>query len=563
MRKTIILPISVRIFCPGDPRRDLKRRETGFHVTLRQDAGVGDQPDFARIGCSSQESRPCSGHFFSNFFEDRMMRSNLNSAVYKRLTSKELMDVFDRDDEESSARLLSSPITEEQNSNPPWRLSLPHVCVATICSFLFGYHLAVVNETLESISMELGFAGNTLAEGFVVSICLGGAFVGCSFSGLIADGVGRRRAFQLSALPMIFGACLSASTGNLQGMLLGRFFVGIGMGIAPPVASLYVAEVSPPSVRGTYGSFIQIATCLGLIAALLVGLPAKDVMGGWRVCFWLSAAPAAMLALCMEFCAESPHWLHKHGRIGEAEAEFERLLGASHVKSAMSELSRSDRGDDADGVKFSELLYGRHFRVVFIGTTLFALQQLSGINAVFYFSSVVFKRAGVPSNIANICIGFANLIGSIIAMLLMDKLGRKVLLVGSFSGMAATLGLQVFAASSHFLGSWTLYLSVGGMLLFVFTFALGAGPVPGLLLPEIFPNKIREKAMAVCMSVHWVFNFFIGLLFLRMLELIGAKILYTIFASFCLIATAFVKRNVVETKGRSLQEIEISLLAPE
>uniref|UniRef100_A0A6N2KNH2 Major facilitator superfamily (MFS) profile domain-containing protein n=1 Tax=Salix viminalis TaxID=40686 RepID=A0A6N2KNH2_SALVM len=143
------------------------------------------------------------------------------------------------------------------------------------------------------------------------------------------------------------------------------------------------------------------------------------------------------------------------------------------------------------------------FAVVFIGSTLFALQQLSGINAIFYFSSTVFKNAGVPSDLANVFVGIVNISGSVIAMVLMDKLGRKVLLLWSFFGMAVSMGLQVVAASSNMLGSGTLYLSVGGMLMFVFTFAIGAGPVPGLLLPEIFPSRIRAKAMAVCMSVHW------------------------------------------------------------
>ncbi|XP_010915854.1 probable plastidic glucose transporter 2 [Elaeis guineensis] len=488
------------------------------------------------------------------------MRWKFNSSVHKRMQSRELVGAMDRDDE-SPVRLSNS--TGQENGSPSWKNSLPHVCVATISSFLFGYHLSVVNEPLESISMDLGFAGNVLAEGLVVSMCLGGALVGCLFSGSIADGIGRCRAFQLAALPMIAGACISASTTSLEGMLLGRFLVGTGMGIGPPVASLYVTEVSPPSVRGTYGSFIQIATCLGLIASLFIGIPVKEVVGWWRVCFWVSAAPAALLALCMEFCAESPHWLYKRGRIGEAEVEFERLLGGPYVKSALAELSRSDKGDDAEGVKYSELLYGRHFRVVFIGTTLFALQQLSGINAVFYFSSTVFKSAGVPSDIANICVGLANLSGSIVAMLLMDKLGRKVLLLGSFIGMAAAMGLQAGAASFHHLGSGRLYLSVGGMLLFVLAFSLGAGPVPGLLLPEIFPNRIRAKAMALCMSVHWVVNFFVGLLFLQMLEQLGPQVLYSMFASFCLIAAIFVQRNVVETKGKSLQEIEIALLPPQ
>lgn len=129
--------------------------------------------------------------------------------------------------------------------------------------------------------------------------------------------------------------------------------------------------------------------------------------------------------------------------------------------------------------------------------------------------------------------------------------------------MAVSMAIQVAASSSYIPGSASLYLSVGGMLMFVLTFALGAGPVPSLLLPEIFPSRIRAKAMAVCMSVHWVINFFVGLLFLRLLEQLGPQLLYSIFGTFCLMAVAFVKRNVVETKGKSLQEIEIALLPQE
>ncbi|KAL7259973.1 hypothetical protein ACSBR1_005773 [Camellia fascicularis] len=476
-----------------------------------------------------------------------------------RDSSKRMPRDYDNTGDKENSALLQNSMGQE-TMNPSWKLSLPHVLVATTASFLFGYHLGVVNEPLESISIDLGFSGNTLAEGLVVSTCLAGAFIGCLLSGWIADGVGRRRAFQLCALPMIIGASISAMTKSLEGMLLGRFLVGTGLGVGPAVASLYITEVSPSFVRGTYGSFIQIATCLGLIGALFIGIPSKSIAGWWRLCFWVSAIPAAILALAMAFCVESPHWLHKQGRIADAETEFEKLLGGSHVKSAMAELSKFDRGDETDTIKFSELLYGRHFRVVFIGSALFALQQLSGINAVFYFSSTVFRSAGVSSNLANIFIGIANLSGSIIALILMDKLGRKVLLMWSFSGMVISMALQVTAAGLPVSASGALYLSVGGMLLFVFTFALGAGPVPGLLLSEIFPSRIRAKAMAFCMSVHWVFNFFVGLLFLRLLEQLGPQLLYTIFGTFCLMAVIFVKRNVMETKGKSLQEIEIALL---
>ncbi|KAK9690254.1 hypothetical protein RND81_09G116000 [Saponaria officinalis] len=198
------------------------------------------------------------------------------------------------------------------------------------------------------------------------------------------------------------------STSSLTGMLLGRFLVGTGMGLGLSVASLYVAEVSPASVRGTFGSFTQIATCLGLMGSFLIGIPAKEAKGWWRVCFWVPVIPAAVFALTIEICAESPHWLFKKGRsveaeaeferlLGgfhkgrsvEAEAEFERLLGGFHVKSATAELSKSDRGDEVEAVKYIELFYGRHFK------------------------------------------------GSCIATILMDKLGRKVLLLGSFSGMVS------------------------------------------------------------------------------------------------------------------------------
>ncbi|CAN0858651.1 Probable plastidic glucose transporter 3 [Linum grandiflorum] len=279
--------------------------------------------------------------------------------TYKRLSSKDFVDSYeDRED-------ASGPIeTGKDIGNPPWRRSLMHILVATISSFLFGYHLGVVNETLESMSLDLGFSGNTMAEGLVVSTCLGGAFIGSLFSGWVADGVGRRRAFQLCALPMIIGASMSATTNSLWGMLLGRLFVGTGMGLGPPVAALYVAEVSPAHVRGTYGSLTQTATCLGLMGSLYIGFPAKITMGWWRICFWVSVIPAASLAFLMQFCAESPYWLLKRGRSAEAEVAFEKVLGALHVKSAMAELSKSDRGDEVENVKFTELLYGRHFKAI-------------------------------------------------------------------------------------------------------------------------------------------------------------------------------------------------------
>ncbi|KAG4211733.1 hypothetical protein ERO13_A02G120100v2 [Gossypium hirsutum] len=444
-------------------------------------------------------------------------------SMYKRGT-RDYINAYDKE----QVRSLNG--VSKEIGNPSWKRSFLYILVASLASLLYGYHLGVINETLQSISNDLHFNGNTMAEGLVVSICLGGGFLGSTFSGLIVDRVGFRRAFQLCALPMIIGSSMSATAKNLWGMLLGRLFVGTGMGLGPTLAALYVTEVSPAYVRGTYGSFTQIATSLGLMSSLLIGFPAKGTEGWWRICFWVSAVPAALLALFMQFSPESPHWLFKKGRAADAEAAFEKLLGGPYVKGAMAELLKSERGGEAETVKLSELLFGHHRKVVFIGSTLFALQQLSG---------------------------------SFAALLLMDKLGRKVLLIGSFSGMVVAMGLQAASASSLVSSSNEVYLSVGGMLLFVLAFSVGAGPVPSLLLSEMFPGRIRAKAMSVCLASHWVVNFFVGLLFLRLLEQIGPLVLNAIFATFCLLAVIFVKRNVLETKGKSLQEIEMTLLPPE
>ncbi|MBA0608689.1 hypothetical protein Godav_020879 [Gossypium davidsonii] len=430
-------------------------------------------------------------------------------SMYKRGT-RDYINAYDK--EQGSVRSLNG--VSKEIGNPSWKRSFLYILVASLASFLYGYHLGVINETLESISNDLHFNGNTMAEGSI-AMNLGGGFLGSTFSGLIVDRVGFRMAFQLCALPMIIGSSMSATAKNLWGMLLGRLFVGTGMGLGPTLATLYVTEVSPAYVRGTYGSFTQIATSLGLMSSLLIGFPAKETEGWWRICFWVSAVPAALLALFMEFSPESPHWLFKtlitftiqKGRAADAEAAFEKLLGGPYVKGAMAELSKSERGGEAETVKLSELLFGHHRKVVFIGSTLFALQQLSGINSVFFFSSTVFKSAGVSSQSANICVGIANFLGSFAALLLMDKLGRKVLLIGSFSGMVVAMGLQAASASSLVSSSNEVYLSVGGMLLFVLAFSVGAGPVPSLLLSEMFPGRIRAKAMSVCLASHWVTSY--------------------------------------------------------
>lgn len=444
---------------------------------------------------------------------------------------------------------------------PRWQLSAPHVSVATIASILFGYHLGIVNIPMGSIAHDLGFTGNPMAQGSVVSALLVGAFVGCSFSGSVAERYGRKRSFQLSAMPLIVGAILSAIAPNLWVILGGRFLVGFGLGVAGPVTSLYVSEISPTYVRGTMGSLCQVAVCLGILASILASLPVRSIPGWWRICFWISTIPAGILAFAIGFCAESPRWLVEKSQRAEAEHELERLWGAAHAKTAMAEL---ERGEDGLGqAPWSALVLDKKYsKVVLIGCALFGFQQLSGINAVFYFSSIVFRNAGVSSDVAaSVYLGIVNLAASCLAAVLVDRQGRRNLLVWSFFGMAVAMALQSAAAGVKFLAPIQGNLSLLATLSYVFMFALGAGPIPSLLLPEIFASRIRAKGMSVAMCVHWMVNFIVGLFFLQLLIQLGASRLYAFFSVVCFMAAIFVMRNVLETKGRSLEDIETQLLA--
>lgn len=444
-----------------------------------------------------------------------------------------------------------------ESGSLPWLRSLRHIVIACLAAYLFGYHLSVVNGPLGYLAADLGFGGNATIQGYVVSVFLFGAFAGCAFSSTIADGIGRRRSFQYSALPILLGTALSATAASTGAMIVGRLICGIGLGISAPVTAIYISEVSPIAQRGLFGSLCQVATCIGILGALLASIPLASNPGWWRTCFWFGAIPAVLLIAGMQFCAESPRWLAKQRRWPEAEEAVEALWGPAEVKGAMSEMRGQESGGGNEEVSWGGLFSKRYRKVVTIGGVLFGLQQLAGINAIFYFSSTIFHNAGIKSDIAaSIFMGFVNLAASGIAAAFMDRIGRKKLMAWSFAGMGLAMAMQVLFQVLPPLAPWAPTASIVGTLLYVVAFAGGAGPVPALLLPEIYPGQIRAKGMAVSMCVHWVFNFAIGLTFLRLLQQLGAPVLYTFFTVICAIAVAFTQRYIVETKGRSLEEIE-------
>ncbi|KAJ4973405.1 hypothetical protein NE237_006579 [Protea cynaroides] len=437
---------------------------------------------------------------------------------------------------------------------------LPYVGVACVGAILFGYHLGVVNGALEYLSKDLGIAENAVLKGWIVSTSLAGATVGSFTGGSLADKFGRTKTFQLDAIPLAVGAFLCATAQSVQTMIIGRLLAGIGIGISSAVVPLYISEISPTEIRGALGSVNQLFICVGILAALVAGLPLAGNPLWWRTMFGIAVVPSILLALGAAFSPESPRWLFQQGKFSQAETAIKTLYGKERVAEIMHDLRASAQGSTEQEAGWFDLFSSRYWKVVSVGAALFLFQQLAGINAVVYYSTSVFRTAGITSDVAaSALVGAANVFGTAIASSLMDRQGRKSLLITSFSGMASSMLLLSLSFTWKALAPYSGTLAVLGTVLYVLSFSLGAGPVPALLLPEIFASRIRAKAVALSLGMHWVTNFVIGLYFLSMVNKFGISTVYLGFAGICILALLYIAANVVETKGRSLEEIQLAL----
>ncbi|CAL0299135.1 unnamed protein product [Lupinus luteus] len=437
---------------------------------------------------------------------------------------------------------------------------LPYVGVACLGAILFGYHLGVVNGALEYLAKDLGIIENTVLQGWIVSALLAGATVGSFTGGTLADKFGRTKTFQLDAIPLAVGAFLCATAQSVQTMIIGRLLAGIGIGVTSAIVPLYISEISPTEIRGALGSVNQLFICIGILVALVAGLPLAGNPAWWRTMFSISVVPSILLALGMAFSPESPRWLFQQGKIAEAEEAIRKLYGKERVNAVMHDLRTSTQGSSEPEAGWFDLFSSRYRKVVSVGAALFLFQQFAGINAVVYYSTAVFRSAGIASDVAaSALVGASNVFGTAIASSLMDKQGRKSLLITSFSGMAASMLLLSLSFTWKALAPYSGTIAVLGTVLYVLSFSLGAGPVPALLLPEIFASRIRAKAVSLSLGMHWISNFVIGLYFLSVVNKFGISSVYLGFSAVCVLAVLYIAGNVVETKGRSLEEIERAL----
>jgi sugar porter (SP) family MFS transporter len=399
-------------------------------------------------------------------------------------------------------------------------------------------------------------------QGVVAAIALAGAVVGAMAAGTLSDQFGRRRVIIATALAFIAGSVLSAAAPDLTVLLVGRVVVGIAIGLASMVTPLYLAEIAHAKHRGGVVSLNQLSITIGILTSYLVGFGLAGLTDGWRWMLGLGAVPGIVLALGMFVLPESPRWLAGHGRQADAAAALRQLRRPEEVDAALAVL-RSDLKQDGRLLPWSALLARRMRRPLIVGMGLAMFQQITGINTVIYFAPQIFLAAGLSSNSASILatagIGAVNVALTLVSIRLIDRLGRRVLLLWSLGGMAvALLALAAgfgFGVQGGGLG-WLTALSLAGYVAF---FAVGLGPVFWLLIAEIFPLALRGRAMSLAAVSNWGFNLLVTLTFLSLIEAFGQVGTFLIYAVLTAVAIGFTAALVPETKGRSLEDIEADL----
>ena len=445
---------------------------------------------------------------------------------------------------------------------------------AALGGFLFGFDSAVINGALEGL--RAGFHSTTVGTGFAVASILLGCAVGALIAGRLADVIGRRATMLASAALFAVTAVASAlaPTENLFSIV--RLLSGIGVGAASVVCPAYIAEISPERLRGRIASLQQLGIVLGIFAALLsdellaraAGGPAAPLWGGlaaWRWMFLVEAFPAVLFGLAVSFVAESPRYLVARGREAEALAVLGRIQprGAEEtVKRIRATISADRRPRLADLRGPSGLL----LPVVVTGVGLSVLQQLVGINSIFYYGAVLWQAVGFTSADSlriNVVTGVVNIASTLLAIAFVDRVGRRALLRWGAVAMAIALGVVVAAfASGHTEPGGHADLSpTAGVValvaanLYVFAFGVSWGPCVWVLLGEMFPNRIRAAAMAVAVFAQWIANWAVTVSFPPTVGAVGPTGAYAGYLVLSLVAFVFVSARVQETRGRPLEEM--------
>ena len=428
---------------------------------------------------------------------------------------------------------------------------------AALAGLLFGFDTGVISGAILFIKGAFGLT--PFAEEVLVSAALVGAVCGSTLSGRFTDVLGRKRAILITAAIFTVGSLLCAVAGSLPILIVGRLAVGVAIGVASYTAPLYISEMAPANLRGALVTLNQLAITSGILLAYVVDA-AFAPSDGWRFMFAFGAIPAVVLGLGIAVLPESPRWLLLHRRKEEAINVLTRIRGTQDVMPEVNEIL--EHAEPGHG-KLTDLFSPFVLPVLFCGISLAVIQQITGINTVIYYAPTIFQAAGFHSNeaaiVATAGVGVVNVLMTVVSIPLIDKVGRRPLLLISLSGMGvslAALGIG-FAVG----GDALKWIGVLSLALYIASFAIGLGPVFWLLISEIFPLNVRGQAASVATMANWLSNFIVSLTFLSLLNALGSVWTFILYAVLCVVGVWFCLRFVPETKGVPLEVIERDLRA--
>jgi len=472
-------------------------------------------------------------------------------------------------------------------------------CAAAIGGFLFGFDTSVINGTLDALRFKLG--ANDAQLGLAASIAVLGAAGGAFFAGALADKFGRRRVMITSSILFLISAIGSGNpyffttagtATNMIEFIVWRVIGGVGVGAASIIVPAYIAEIAPAPLRGRLATMQQFAIVIGIFAALLSNYFLGEVAGGgavvmdevtrlakdvtkigsfetWQWMFWIECIPAILYGLLVLFIPESPRYLVARKQPKKAGEILSKILSPSVVAQKIEDIKKSLHSEVAP--KFSDLLEKvsgktRLAPIVWVGIGIAALQQFVGINVIFYYGNVLWESVGFTQQDAmktSVLSSVVNIASTVIAIALVDKLGRKPLLLAGSVGMFVTLGIMaaIFGTAgldSHGnpeIGGAVAYIAVISANFYVVFFAFSWGPVCWVLLGEMFNNRIRGAALALGGLSQWISNFAISSSFPILLAKIGLGGAYGIYSFFAFVSIFFVLKKVQETKGKELEDM--------
>jgi len=459
-----------------------------------------------------------------------------------------------------------------QSPRPTWTCSLMlSISMAVIgCSFQFGFQTGNMANTQGILKAVLGIDDTFIA--FIIAAFPAGGFFGGLSAGYFADKIGRKRSMLLNNIPLLIGTALMVISYDRWFFLSGRIIAGFACGISTGLAPMYISEISPISVRGAVGVMHQFMITFGILIGYVISM--KQVIGDeshyyWRIYFALPILPSLYQMLLLVKCPESPNWLY-YNREREDLAKAALAQLRNDVSKATEEVEafieeRTSRGV-IEEVSIKDLFTERTLRLtLFIGVGLQMCQQLSGINAILNYAPSIFREAKIDNpDLPSIALSAVNVLMTFISVPLMDKMGRRTLMVGglltmivSYLGLATAQSCQS-AASWHCSGEWNSVMSVATAFTFVIGFAVGPGSIPWLIISEIFKPEARGRASSICVGVNWLCNFLVCVSYDALKNAI-APYTFFLYTGIVVLSFAFTLLFVPETKGKSVDQISREL----